>query len=226
MKSDYRYEMHLHTKEFGWCAQVWAKDIVDIYVNEGYDGICVTNHFFSEGMETMQGDTWEEKVDSWLSGYNEATKQAWQYPGFDVILGAELRIEEGYEDLLLYGITRDLLVATPQIFSFTIQELYDFANKNGVLVFQAHPLRPGLNLKDFKCLHGLEVFNGNARHTNQNERVLQIAKHYNLLLIGGSDYHQIGDEASVAMLFPYRVSDSIEMAESLRRSQGRIEILR
>lgn len=223
MKSEYRYEMHLHTKEFGWCAQVWARDIVDIYFREGYDGICVTNHFFRDGMDSMQGDTWEEKIDSWLSGYNEATRQAKEYPEFDVILGAELRIDEGYEDLLIYGINRELLVATPHIFSFSMKELYEFANSNGFLVFQAHPLRPGLNLKDLSLLHGLEVYNANARHTNQNERVLEIAQENNLLMIAGSDYHQIGDEALAAMVFPYKISDSKQLAEALCKAEGIIQ---
>jgi len=222
ISKQYRYEMHLHTKEFGWCAHVWAKDIVDTYVREGYDGICVTNHYFSEGMDSLPGVTWEEKVESWLDGYKAATKQAEKYPGFDVILGVEIRIDEGYEDFLIYGVTRDLLVSNPQIFHYKLKELFDFCDRNNLLLYQAHPFRKWLNLRDTKYLHGLEVYNGNPRHDSHNERALEVAQQYNMLMIAGSDYHEIGDEASAAMVFDFKINDSRQMADALRRGSGKI----
>lgn len=208
--------MHLHTKEFGWCAKVWAKDIVDVYAAKGYSGICVTNHLFTEGMQSMAGNTWEERVDSWLSGYLAAQKQAEKYPGFDVILGAELRIDEGYEDFLLYGVTRELILEHPEICSFTQQECYEFAEKNKLVIIQAHPFRPFLQLKDLKYLHGIEVFNGNPRHDSKNSLALAVAQENQMIMVAGSDYHEIGDEATAAMVFPTRIPDSIHMAEALR----------
>lgn len=221
----YQYEMHLHTKEFGWCAHVMAKDIVDAYVKAGYDGICVTNHFFSEGMDSMAGTTWNDKVDSWLVGYEAARKQAAKYQDFDVILGAELRIEQGYEDFLLYGVTREILIQNPDIFQYSQKECFDFANENNMLLFQAHPFRAWLNLKDLKYLHGLEVFNGNPRHDSHDLNALKIARNNtNLLLITGSDYHETGDEATAALLFESRIKDSSQLVDSLKKGEGELWI--
>lgn len=220
----YKYEMHLHTKEFGWCASVYAKDIVDVYYNAGYDGICVTNHYFKEGMNLIKGDLWEDKIDEWLDGYNKAKAHARQYEGFNVILGAELKLEEGNEDFLLYGVTKDILVQNPEVFNLTLKEFYKFAKSNGILIFQAHPFRKWLNLRDVNYLDGIEVYNGNPRHDSMNSKAYEVANRNNLIMIAGSDYHEIGDEATAAMKFSYPIYDSVEMANALRNRDGQVYI--
>ncbi len=219
---EFKYEMHLHTREFGWCAKVWAEDIVDNYVRAGYNGICVTNHYFKEAMDLIPGKTWENKVDQWLKGYEAAKARAKNYKDFDVILGAELLIEEGYEDFLLYGITRKILIDNPDIFDFTLEECFEFANQNNLLLFQAHPFRSWVKLRDVSFLHGIEVFNGNQRHNSQNGKALAVAKKSGLLMIAGSDYHEIGDEGTAAMLFPDRIKDSFSLVKALKNKVGKI----
>lgn len=209
--------MHSHTKEFGFCAHVWASDAIDAHVAEGYDGICITNHFFRYGMETMAGDSWEQKVDSWLDGYLAACKQAERYPGFDVILGAEVRLDEGYEEYLLYGFTREMIVENPQLLGYTQKELYDFANRNDLLMIQAHPFRKSSQLKDLQYLHGIEVFNGNPRHEDQNEKAQAVAQENpGLIALCGSDYHQSGDEGSAAMYFDAKIHDGKMLIAALK----------
>jgi len=218
------YEMHLHTRETGWCAQVWAKDIVDAYAKIGYQGICVTNHLFNEGMQAISKDGWEEKVDVWLEGYRAAKKQAEKYQDFDVILGAEIRLNQGDEEFLLYGITREAIIQSPEMFDFNIQQCFEFANDNNIVMIQAHPYRPYIKTRDIDHIHGLEVYNGNARHSNNNDKAYDLANRNSLIMLAGSDYHQLGDEGSAGMSFKNRVTNSIEMAKELKSNNGELYI--
>ena len=41
----YKYDLHVHTKEGSPCGKNTAVDIVRCYVNGGYSGIVITDHF-------------------------------------------------------------------------------------------------------------------------------------------------------------------------------------
>ena len=43
--SMYKFELHLHTDESSGCGKVPAKDAVALYMENGYDGFVVTDHF-------------------------------------------------------------------------------------------------------------------------------------------------------------------------------------
>ena len=43
----YRYDLHVHTYEGSACARSLAADIADFYKAKGYDGIVITDHFWT-----------------------------------------------------------------------------------------------------------------------------------------------------------------------------------
>ncbi len=211
----YKYEMHLHTGEAGSCARVSAKDAVDAYYRAGYSGICVTNHL-SHGHMAMFGRTsWADSVESWLSGYNNARSHSVRYDDFNVILGAELNLRDTIQDFLLYGITKEILSANPQILDFDLKELFIFAEQNDILVIQAHPFR-GDVLADVGLIHGIEVFNGNIRHNSKNEMALETARDHSLIMVSGSDYHREEDLATSGMYSFSPVRNEAGLVSALR----------
>lgn len=91
-------------------------------------------------------------------------------------------------------------------------------DKNGILMFQAHPLRGYCVLGDLKYMHGLEVYNGN--HENYNEKCLALAKENNLLCVSGSDYHGGGENAvSGGILIPQNINDEIQLAGYIKNNK-------
>ena len=42
----YKYELHMHTKEGSACGKTSGADMVDFYIENGYAGMVVTDHFY------------------------------------------------------------------------------------------------------------------------------------------------------------------------------------
>lgn len=214
MKTRYAYELHLHTGEFGWCAQVPAATIVPSYEALGYDGIVVTNHYFDHGFEAMPETTWAGKIDNYLRGY-EAARAAVTKQDFDVLLGLEMRFTESFNDYLIYGVNKQQLIDHPELYNYTPAEFRKLADKLGWAFIQAHPYRNGCKIIAADLLHGIEVNNENPRHNSRNELALRFANENSLVQTGGSDYHQIGDEGLAAVSFDERITTSEQLAAKL-----------
>lgn len=215
----YLYEMHLHTKETSNCANVPAKVLIEEYIKAGYDGIVVTDHLSPSTYMKYKRELlpWKKKVDFFLRGYKEVLKSA--NGRTPVLLGMELRFRtsEGDNDYLVYGINEDFLYNTPKLLEMNIKSFYELAQKNGFLVFQAHPFRVGMKVTNPKFLDGVEIFNGNPRHNSSNDIASAWAKKYDLMVTSGSDYHEIEDLGSGGIYFNKKISDNKTLLEELRK---------
>ena len=213
----YLYEMHLHTKDTSNCANVKASVAVEEYIKAGYDGIVVTDHlspstYMKYGRELLP---WKKKVDFFLRGYKAAKKAA--NGRIPVLLGMELRYRtsEGDNDYLVYGITEDFLYNTPELLNLNSKKFYELTQKNGFLVFQAHPFRVGMKVTNPKFLDGIEIFNGNPRHNSSNDIAEMWAKKYGLMVTSGSDYHEIEDLGTGGIYFNKDIKDNKTLVEEL-----------
>ncbi len=71
----YIYETHLHTTAASACARSAGSEYISFYKNLGYDGIItVTDHFFNGNCCVPENLPWEERVDIFCSGYEDAPK--------------------------------------------------------------------------------------------------------------------------------------------------------
>ena len=223
----YLYEMHFHTKNTSNCANVPAEIAVEEYIKAGYDGIVVTDHlspstYMKYGRELL---SWKKKVDFFLRGYKEALKTA--NGRINVLLGMELRFRhsEGDNDYLVYGITEEFLYSHPELLSLNSRKFYELCQKNGVLVFQAHPFRVGMKVTNPKHLNGVEIFNGNPRHNSSNDIAETWAKKYDLMVTSGSDYHEIEDLGSGGIWFNKEIKDNKALIEELKKRDYEIKKL-
>lgn len=217
----YLYEMHLHTKDTSNCANVKASVAVEEYIKAGYDGIVVTDHlspstYMKYGRELLP---WKKKVDFFLRGYKAAKKAA--NGRIPVLLGMELRYRtsEGDNDYLVYGITEDFLYNTPELLNLNSKKFYELTQKNGFLVFQAHPFRVGMKVTNPKFLDGIEIFNGNPRHNSSNDIAEMWAKKYDLMVTSGSDYHEIEDLGIGGIYFNKDIKDNKTLVEELLKKE-------
>lgn len=223
----YLYEMHFHTKDTSNCANVKASRAVEEYIKAGYDGIVVTDHlspstYMKYGRELLP---WKKKVDFFLRGYKEAVKAA--NGRIPVLLGMELRFRtsEGDNDYLVYGINEDFLYKHSNLLEMNIKKFYELTQKNGFLVFQAHPFRVGMKVTNPKCLDGIEIFNGNPRHNSSNDIAEMWAKKYDLLVTSGSDYHEIEDLGTGGIWFNKEITDNKTLVEELLTQEYEIKKL-
>ena len=143
------FDTHVHTKEVSTCGQVSGARMAEIYKAAGYDGIVITDHltpdYFRHDSKTM---TWEQFAENHMSGYHAAKKKGDEI-GLKVLYGCELRFEGSVNDYLVYGMPNSFIAEHPEIFDMQIKAFSEIADKNGFLVFQAHPFR-----NDMDSRHG------------------------------------------------------------------------
>lgn len=188
----YKYETHFHTSEVSGCGKICAYEGIRLYAEYGYDGVIVTDHFYS--WNKTRYPKWEQYVDFYLSGYRTA-KEAGEKYGIKVFLGAEFRFDEHPDDYLAFGFDEGYLYETKNLMGMTLKEYKNSIKDKEILIFQAHPYRVNCEAKPPEYLDGMEVFNGNPRHNSKNDYAKNYAVENRLLQLSGSDFHQIMDLA-------------------------------
>lgn len=209
----YRIELHAHTKPVSPCSEIPPADLVQAYIDQGFHGVVITNHF---NLEYLLGLPKEEALDYYLSGYEEAKKAA-EGTGLQVLLGTEVRFNEHPNEFMIYGVDRQIL-----------SECYDYLEKglaayrNDVklpdsVLIQAHPFRDRMLRREPELMDGIEVFN---MHPGHNSRVAQAAKLAasipGCIKTVGTDFHHPGHQGLCALRVRQMPLDSFDMAAILR----------
>ncbi len=218
MKKTYRYELHLHTAETSPCGQVPGARCAELHVSAGYDGVCVTDHYFRSLLDALPGRTTAERIHAWMAGYR-AVRGEGDRIGLDVLLCMELRFDDSANDYLVYGITEELLRDHPNLYAMGPERFHDFAGRHDLFFAQAHPYRNGCAPVDPAWLHGIETFNGNPRHDSRNGQAEALADRYaHIVRLAGSDFHQECDLAGASVHLSKRVTVSRDLARLLREN--------
>lgn len=156
----FKLETHCHTSEVSGCSRLPAVQLVTQLKRSGYGGAVITDHFHHGYFDRLTG-SWTQKIDCFLSGYRAACEAGAQ-AGLHIYCGLEFRTTTSDNDYLLFGAAPELLYSTPELHRYTIPQLRALADREGLLLVQAHPFRTGLTREDPALLDGVEVFNGNA----------------------------------------------------------------
>lgn len=193
-----KIELHAHTSETSPCGHVSAEELIRCYAEKtDYDGVVITDHFNNYVLENFHIEDEKERVKRYLLGYETALKAGKQY-GIKVFFGIEVCLhKEGVNDYLIYGASPEVLYEYPYLYELSLEELFQICEQKCCLLIQAHPNR-GTWCTPAKAslLHGAEVYNGNKRQDNHNEKTLLWAEENHLLQTSGSDYHEYEDLAS------------------------------
>lgn len=218
----YLIDTHVHTSEVSRCGRVPAVEMVRYYKDAGYQGIIITDHYYDGYFESLGDQPWEAKVEEFLSGYKAALEEGKRI-GLNVMLGIELRFHDSIEDYLVYGLDEDFLIQNPELYRHNLESFKKLADKHNLLIFQAHPFRPGMKVAIPCLLHGVEVFNGNPRHDSHNDLAYEFAVQNGLLMIAGSDAHQPGDVGRAGIRLSYPIYSAEELVEYYRQG-NQVEI--
>ena len=190
MGRKYKYELHSHTAEVSGCAEVSAADSYRLHSAAGYDGIVVTDHFYTDALTDRYSRDWAERSYGFMTGYRRMKEVAGG--GFSVLFGLEFRFHGSPNDYLVFGITPELFSAVPDIDLYDRKQLREFADENGLLIVQAHPFRGSCTPDEPWFLDGVEVYNGHPWHAEHNDRALAFAEEHGLIQTSGSDFHHPG----------------------------------
>lgn len=215
------FDTHIHTKEASSCSRVFAADIVKRYKELGYDGLIITDHFSASQFE-RHGETYEEQVRKYLSGYRAAKE--YEDENFHIILGMELRFLENDNDYLVYGFDEDFVLNNNLTLYNDPEEFRPVVEENNLIIFQAHPFRIGMTVIDPELLDGVEVYNGHGDHYSRNKIANKWAELHSLRKLSGSDFHGNITLEPGGVYFDEYYTDSKQVAKALREGNYSLKI--
>lgn len=192
----YLYETHLHTVQASACGKSRGADYISFYKEKGYTGIIVTDHFFNGNTCVPSYLSWEERVNLFCEGYEEAKAEGDRL-GLQVFFAWECRFDG--DEFLVYGLDKEWLLTHPDILDWDHITHYKKIKEAGGLVVQAHPFRERgyltrVDLHPFQC-DAWEVANaGNPAY--QDRLAYSYAKAHNIPMTAGSDIHKVGETVS------------------------------
>ena len=186
---DYIYETHLHTDKGSACSDTPGAEYVQKYMDAGYSGIIITDHYFRGNCAVPKELPWEERVNRFCRGYEETAEEGYKR-NFSVFFGWEERIH--WDEYLVYGLDKKFMLAHPEMESWTAADQIREVRAAGGCVVQAHPFRAAWYITDMvlhaDCVDGIEGYNA-GNHPEWNALALRYAERLGLPVTGGSDNH-------------------------------------
>lgn len=210
-------ELHCHTSEVSSCSHQTAQQVADRYLSEGYSTVVVTNHYTKSTME-RGGDDWQSRFNYYLSGYRKMRDYA--DGKLTVLLGIELRFTENFNDYLIFGADEAFIYSHPNLHEMTLKDFRSLADKEGLLIVQAHPFRNKMIIMKPELIHGVEVFNAHAGHDSRNRLALEWCRRYGKIPTSGSDFHDADFYVKGGIKTDEKITSMQQLMELLRAKQG------
>jgi hypothetical protein len=187
----YLYETHLHTVLSSACGVSKGGDYIRRYIDSGFSGIIVTDHFFRGNTAIDRHLPWREWVNQFCRGYEE-TREAGERLGLDVFFGWEETFD-GCDDYLIYGLDKAWLLDHPESRRWTRGEQYRAVKQYGGCVVQAHPFRQHYYISRINlsagCVDAVEAANAGNRDQSYDGLAARYAEKLGLPKTAGSDIH-------------------------------------
>ena len=215
-------ETHLHTLQSSLCAHFSAEKIPALYKKHGYGNIIITDHWNENTLDQFAGDC-HQKNRAWFQSF-EILSEAAEKENINVFLGMEIRLNDCPEDYLIYGITFDFIKEYPDLYRCDVKKLFSVIDSAGFLLYQAHPFRGYLDVQPPEFLHGIEVYNANTSHINENKKAKQYAKKHKLLQIAGSDFHHYDMVAKAGIYLPSDIKTNKQLVDYLKNGEVQLYI--
>ena len=185
----YLYETHMHTCQGSACGVSTGREHVRYYLEAGYTGIIITDHFFRGNTAVDRSLPWEERIELFWRGYEDA-KEEGDRVGLDVFFGLEQNFQG--DEYLIYGLTKDYMKAHPEMEHWTRKQQMEEVHRAGGCLIQAHPFRMRRYMDKIRLGHlfcdGIEAANA-GNDAIEDARALRFGRENHLLMTAGSDNH-------------------------------------
>ena len=219
-KMKYKYELHCHTSEGSTCAKISASQMADFYKSAGYTGIVITDHFFNGNTTVPKDLEWEERVDRYCMGYENAKRRGDEI-GLDVFFGWEFK-----GDFVTLGLDKDWLKNHRDLDLLEPVEYFRTVHEDGGYIIHVHPFRESKFTKVLRLypreVDAMETIN--AVNTDfQNQISEYIATRYNITKVCGTDNHVGLREKIAAMLLDTRVTDIGGLIDEIKNNRYEVK---
>ena len=216
----YKLELHAHSKSVSACSSTPEEMVAQLYIDAGYDGIVLSNHYSSYTLHHfLKSESFEANVNTYIDAARKVREAA--KGKLDVILGCEIHIADSSNDYLLFGFDEDFLY-NEEILSYNIDKLSALCREKGILIFQAHPFRNGMRVVNPKLLDGIEVYNGHKSHDSRNTIADAWADRFGLRKSSGSDFHDPTSQIDGGILIGSRITTQKELKDVLLSSEYKL----
>ena len=185
----YLYETHLHTMPASACSQTRGRDYIQRYIDAGYAGIMVTDHFWHGNCGIDRSLPWPEFVHQFCAGYEDALNEGIKR-GFPVFFGWEESFEG--DDFLVYGLDKQWLLDHPEVAAWDRARQFQEVRRYGGCVVHAHPFRAASYIRDIHLSPWLaDAIEGYNAGNEQRWNILgmRYAQVRGLPITAGSDNH-------------------------------------
>lgn len=208
-------DAHMHTSGISLCSQASPEEVVAACKKDELDGFVITNHCKES---YIKGTTYREWMERYVAELR-LTRSLAEAEGMKVFSGIEISPNGAWPvEYLVYCPSDEFLLASPELFAFSQEELYRYCHENGALLYQAHPYRNGATPQDPRFLDGVEINCHPKYDTNEKERVSLFAEQHKLRLSCGSDYHGDTYKSHCGIVVPDSVTDSQDFVNHLRET--------
>lgn len=220
----YKYELHMHTKEGSACGKTSGADMVDFYIENGYAGMVVTDHFYHGNTAPSRELPWKEFVEEYAKGYYSAKKAA-EGKDFDVFFGVEIK-GRGWDEYIILGPSPEWYADHPELRDAIGPDFLATVRNAGAFIIHAHPFRERIYMRDETIwLHpdepdAIEVRNcGNLIEFDR--RAYEYAHELGLPMTGGSDNHNasLPDPLLSGVSLPFRCESLSDLVNAIRNRQ-------
>ena len=136
----YYFELHAHTNAASLCSLVEPEDYIKFYMDRGFSGMVVTDHFYHGNTAVDRSLPWDIFVDEFCQGYYRAKAEGDKH-GFIVLFGFEHKFYDGTDEYIVLGISPEWLKSHPEIRDMDRIPFFKTIRAAGGFVIQAHPYR-------------------------------------------------------------------------------------
>lgn len=196
------YETHMHTCQGSGCGVSTGAEHARAYKQMGYTGIIITDHFFRGNTAVPHHGPWEQRINQFCSGYEDAYREG-QRIGLDVFFGWEENFNG--DEYLVYGLDKAFMLAHPEMEHWTRAQQLEEVHKAGGCVIQAHPFRDRSYIAAIRLgrqfCDGIEVANAGNNAYN-DAAALRYGREFGFVMTSGSDNHN----AEIALEHPEKVT--------------------
>ena len=194
------YELHSHTSTASLCSIVEPEDYIQFYIEKGFSGMVVTDHFYHGNTSINRRLPWDLFIDEYCQGFYKAKKEG-DKRGFTVLFGFEQKFCDGTDEYIVLGISPEWLKSHPEIRDMERIPFFKTMKAAGGYVIQAHPFRERYYVSDIKLsldyVDAIEVLNlGDT--DEHSRRSYEYAKNLGLPMTAGTDIHSISNRTEVA----------------------------
>lgn len=183
-------DLHCHTLPRSQCSGLQPDELIELSRARGLDGICLVEH----------DAFWPEEQ---LAELRAKT-------GFLVLGGIEFTTDMGH--VLAFGLSEGSSTFA------TAASVFAAAQREGALLFLAHPARDGylrVTRQTVEFFESVEAVNGSDTRL-QNMAAAGLARGFRLPGIGGSDAHSAAEVGRAATRFATNVTDAASLLAALR----------